>query len=87
MRCERGRSGILPRPALEPGAEGKSHNQIDLALIRPNGTTAESTLPTANGVFKKVSATTSLATGVWKVRLFGTSVSGTQKVYIAVHKR
>jgi hypothetical protein len=63
------------------------HSQIDLALIRPNGTTAESTLPTANGVFKKVSATTSLATGIWKVRLFATSVIGTQPVYISVHKR
>jgi hypothetical protein len=58
-----------------------SHNDVDLQLINPSGTVVSSSV-TVNGVFEKVSASAPAA-GVWKMRVKGYSVTGTQTVFWA----
>jgi hypothetical protein len=63
-----------------------THNDIDLRLIRPDTTWADSST-NINSVFEKVRTTTNLQTGTWNLRVRGYSVTGTQTVYYALHRR
>ena len=65
--------------------EGATHNDVDLYLFRPDGSQADSSM-TGGSVFEKVSATTNLQSGTWKLRVRGYSVTGTQTVYWAMHR-
>jgi len=65
-------------------AEGESgtHNDVDIALIDPSGTT-RATSDSAASVFELARATGPLAVGTWKLRVFGYDVLGSQQVYVA----
>ncbi len=62
-----------------------SHSDVDLKLYNPSGSMIDSST-TIGSVFEKVSATTSLQSGTWKLRVQGYSVTGTQTVYWAMHR-
>jgi hypothetical protein len=62
-----------------PEALTTQHNDIDLALVSPSGTTIWSDSVTS--VFEKVRVTTGLAAGTWKVRIRYWGGSGSQTVY------
>lgn len=64
-----------------------THNNIDVRLRNPSGTTVASSL-SVNSVFEKLRYTSfPLTNGGWTARFTGTSVSGTQKVYYAVRAK
>ena len=63
-----------------------THNDVDLYLIRPDGTTADLSLAIGS-VFEKVFSGSNPPNGTWTLRVRGYSVSGTQKVYYALHSR
>lgn len=73
-----------------PETAVQTHNDLDLRLINPSGQIVGSSLG-GGGVFEKVhfDTTTSLATGTWKVRISGYSVTGPspQWVYWAFHHK
>jgi hypothetical protein len=63
-----------------------AHNDIDLRLYNPGGTQIDASTTTGS-VFEKVSATSSLQSGTWKIRVYGYSVTGTQTVYWAMNRQ
>jgi serine protease AprX len=65
-----------------PESSGVSHNDVDLHLISPSGTTVATSLSVPS-VFERTGYETSaLATGTWKLRIRGYSVpAGPQTVY------
>jgi serine protease AprX len=65
--------------------EGTTHNDVDLQLIRPDGTSAGSS-GSSSQVWEKVHASTSTS-GNWKIRAYGFSVTGSQTVYVAGIRR
>lgn len=56
------------------------HNNIDLRLVDPSGTIV-ATSSSVNSVFEKVEYPGSLSYGLWKIRITGATVTGTQDVY------
>ena len=57
-----------------------SHDDIDLRIVSPNGTVMDSSV-SVNSVFERVRASGGVATGTWKLRIYGYDVSGNQDVY------
>lgn len=65
----------------------ESHNDIDLSLIDPSGSTRDSSLSIPS-VFERARVSGTLVNGTWKLRIRGYSVaSGPQTVYWAAHVR
>lgn len=62
------------------------HNNIDLRLRNPSGTTVR-TSASVNSVFEKFRYSGTVSTGTWQIRITGATVSGTQQVYYAVQAR
>jgi len=61
----------------------ESHNDVDLAIIDPNGSVRDSS-PSIPSVFERARATGSIPSGTWKVRIRGFNVpAGPQTVYWA----
>jgi len=70
-----------------PESAAQQHNDIDLTLIRPNGTTADSSISIPS-VFERAQAAGSVTSGTWKLRIRGFRVrTGAQVVYWAAHVR
>jgi serine protease AprX len=65
--------------------EGTTHNDVDLSVIRPDGTNMGSSLSGAQ-VWEKVHVNSG-TTGTWKIRTIGHAVTGTQTVYVAAIRR
>lgn len=64
-----------------------SHNNIDVQLRNPSGTTVASS-SSVNSVYEKLRYTGApLTNGGWTARFTGTSVSGTQTIYYAVRAK
>lgn len=78
-------AGVTKLDAALFWPEGATHNDVDLNLIRPDGTVA-ATSTSVNSVWEKVHVDTSTA-GTWKLRLRGYAVSGAQTVYVAGIRR
>lgn len=58
-----------------------NHNDIDLRIVSPAGTVMDSSISIPS-VFERVRAAGNVSTGVWKLRIYGYSVSGgRQTVY------
>ena len=67
-----------------PETTPQAHNDVDLSLIRPNGTTAGSST-SVGSVYERAGTGTSIATGTWTVRIRGFSVPASpQTVFFAV---
>jgi serine protease AprX len=67
--------------------ESGGHNDIDLGLVDPAGSTRASSI-SVNSVFERCRVVGAVASGVWQVRIRGFSVpSGPQTVYWAAHVR
>src|SRR5262245_39153819 len=61
--------------------EGQSgHNDVDLSLVSPSGSVVASSI-SINSVFERARAAGNVASGTWKLRIRGFSVSGQQTVY------
>lgn len=56
------------------------HNDIDLRIVSPTGSVMDSSVSIPS-VFERVRAAGNATTGVWKLRIYGYSVSGSQTVY------
>lgn len=56
------------------------HNDIDLRIVSPTGSVMDSSVSIPS-VFERVRAAGNSTTGVWKLRIYGYSVSGSQTVY------
>jgi serine protease AprX len=56
------------------------HNDIDLSIVSPTGAVFDTSL-SVNSVFERARAAGGVATGTWKLRIYGYSVSGRQTVY------
>lgn len=56
------------------------HNDIDVSIISPSGATISSSV-SINSVFERARAAGTLTTGIWKLRIYGYSVTGRQTVY------
>ena len=60
---------------------GSNHNDIDLRVVSPSGSTLDSSISIPS-VFERVRADGNVVTGVWKLKIKGYSVSGgRQTVY------
>jgi hypothetical protein len=55
-----------------------NHNDIDLRIVSPSGSTMDSSISIPS-VFERVRASGNVATGVWKLRIYGYAVSGGQQ--------
>ena len=78
-----GSSGIISRNmdcAIWWPESRSTHNDIDLRLIAPNGTTIDTSNST-NSVFEKVNSRNTPYTGSVQMRIYGYNVSGSQDVY------
>jgi serine protease AprX len=53
------------------------HNDIDLSIVSPTGAVFDTSL-SVNSVFERARAAGGVATGTWKLRIYGYSVSGRQ---------
>jgi serine protease AprX len=63
------------------------HNDIDLALVDPGGSTRASSI-SVNSVYGRARVAGSVRTGTWRLRISGFRVpSGPQTVYWAAHVR
>jgi hypothetical protein len=60
--------------------EGSTHNDVDLSLLRPDGTVASNSTGAAS-VWEKLHASSTTA-GTWTVRVYPYSVTGSQPVYM-----
>lgn len=71
-----------------PETAAQTHNDIDLSLIDPGGSTRTSSVSIPS-VFERVRVSGATASGTWKVRVRGYSVpgGGAQTVYWAAHVR
>lgn len=70
-----------------PESPSGLHNDVDLSLISPSGTTVASSISVAS-IFERVRRAGAVATGTWKVRIRGYRVrSASQTVYWAAHVR
>jgi subtilisin family serine protease len=69
-----------------PETASQSHNDIDLFLVDPNGV-ERSYSNSGPSVFERARVAASVATGTWKVRIRGYSVTGSQTVYWAAYAR
>ena len=70
-----------------PETPSQSHNDIDLSLVDPGGTTRHSSLSVPS-VFERSRVSGLVTAGTWKVRIRGYSVpAGPQTVYWAAHVR
>jgi serine protease AprX len=70
-----------------PETATQAHNDVDVSLIRPNGTVATSSISSPS-VFERVRVAGPVTPGTWKLRLRGFSVpTGSQTVYWAAHVR
>jgi hypothetical protein len=68
-----------------PETAAQTHNDIDLRLVRPDGSVADWSL-SGPSVFERARADGAVANGTWKVRIQGYSVTGgRQTVYWAAH--
>ena len=68
-----------------PETAAQTHNDIDLRLVRPDGSVADWSVSIPS-VFERARADGAAATGTWKVRIQGYSVrGGRQTVYWAAH--
>ena len=57
-----------------------AHNDIDLRIVSPTGSVMDSSVSIPS-VFERVRAARNVTTGVWRLRIYGYSVSGNQTVY------
>ena len=62
------------------------HNDIDLYLIDPQGNSRDYSISIPS-VFERARVSGTLESGIWKLRIRGYNVSGTQKVYFAARVR
>ena len=70
-----------------PETPAQAHNDIDLRLVDPGGTTRDSSISIPS-VFERVRVAGAVSAGTWKVRIRGYSVpTGSQTVYWAAHVR
>lgn len=70
-----------------PETAAQQHNDIDLALVDPGGTTRESSISIPS-VFERARVDGAVASGTWKLRIRGYSVpAGPQTVYWSAHVR
>jgi hypothetical protein len=65
--------------------EGTTHNDIDMQLLKPDGTVAASSTG-AGSVWEKAHFATTTS-GTWTIRAYPYSVSGSQTVYVAGIRR
>ncbi|TVZ41792.1 subtilase family protein [Alteromonadaceae bacterium 2753L.S.0a.02] len=70
-----------------PESETQTHNDIDLYIIDPSGTTRDYSISSPSIFERATYSTGTLAQGTWKVRIRGYNVTGTQKVYWTSHVR
>jgi hypothetical protein len=61
--------------------EGSTHNDVDLQLLKPDGTFAASSTASAS-VWEKLHASAT-TTGTWTMRVYPYSVTGSQPVYVS----
>ncbi|MDR7097826.1 hypothetical protein J2X04_000173 [Lysobacter niabensis] len=67
-----------------PETAAQAHNDVDLSLLDPSGTVRASSLSIPS-VFERARVAGAVASGTWKVRIRGYSVTGSQTVYWALH--
>ncbi|MBD0345174.1 MAG: S8 family serine peptidase, partial [Coleofasciculus sp. Co-bin14] len=69
-----------------PETTSQQHNDVDLSLVDPSGVVRSSSI-SGPSVFERVRVAGSVASGTWKLRIRGYSVTGSQTVYWASHVR